>query len=143
MSKNLKTFLVLLGGLLFSSILRIRFNITEGFEFHHFWIVILPLKIIDIDYSSSSELMLTSAFIGYVFYIVFRFILLTDIRQYKVLFLLALLFFLIVSLALIFECIAIYSDYHANFSGQYMRIGPFLFIAGLLLFLRTKRPIIA
>ncbi len=131
--KVLFTYLVL--GLIFSSIIRIKFNFHNGFEFHNFWIT-FPLPLFSMASDFNRDLALTSTIIGYFFYAGFGIALITDInsliRKYasSFVFLLILLVSFSVELILLIQGIISYPfDYHA-------RVGPTLFLIGLYIFFK-------
>ena len=130
--KQLLVFILL--GFIFSSILRIKFNVGSGFEFENYWITI-PLPFFDWAVAKSSETSLTSTFIGYFFVTLFGIKLLhylKPIRQPKY----NLLGFTIVAfIAFIFEASSIIIATFSSYLGQHMRIGPLLFVWALLMFL--------
>lgn len=132
------TFLIL--GLVFSSIFRMRFNLSEGFEFHNFWISIIPSIF---DYAGSSdELELTSTFFGYILFIIFGTLLIRVNKDANIVKNTSLFIFLTITLiAFIVESLSLTHDVTSNFSGQHFRIGPVLFLVGLSIFVKSYRTI--
>ncbi len=131
-------FLIL--GLIFSSIIRVRFNVSNGFEFQGFWITPLP-SIFDFAAIRSSDLVLTSTSFGYLFLIIsglFMFIDFKALRQKNT----SLTVFLVLTLlALVFEFVSIIQDISSSFVGQHLRIGLVLFLFGLLVLVNSYRSI--
>jgi len=124
-------------GFIFSSLVRIRFNISNGFDFHSFWIKIIPTPIFDFAGQTSNNLCLTSTFIGYLFFVASGFFM---INEFKFLKIKSPLIFLLLSLcAILFELTSIIQDVNSNYVGQHLRIGPALLIVGLLIFVKNNR----
>lgn len=69
-------FLIL--GFVFSSIIRVRFNISNGFEYHNLWITWIP-SFFDFALIRSSEHALTTTFLGYSIFGVSAYFMLKDI----------------------------------------------------------------
>lgn len=132
------TFLIL--GLVFSSIFRMRFNLSEGFEFHNFWISFIPSIF---DYAGSSdELELTSTFFGYILFIIFGILLIRVNKDANIVKNTSLFIFLTITfIAFIVESLSLAHDVTSNFSGQHFRIGPVLFLVGLSIFVKSYRTI--
>ena len=129
--KNNRTILfLLLVGLILSSLIRIVFNISNGFEYQEIWIKILPLPIFDFAMQSSSELVLTSTFVGYIFYFAVGIMLIIKQKD-KLIWIIP--FLLIVVISIYFEVNSAVQDINSNFSGQHLRIGPLLFLVGLFI----------
>lgn len=123
-------------GFIFSSIIRIRFNIDNGFEFHNLWITWIP-SFFNFALLSSSEQTLTTTFLGYIFFVTSGFIMFKSTKglesKNK-----SLIFFLGLSaFALLFESISLIQDLFFSYYGQHMRIGLLLLIMGLVIFKRT------
>ena len=76
--KSVFAFLVL--GLIFSSIIRIKFEFHSGFEFQNFWIT-FPLPLFSMASDLVKDLALTSTIVGYLFYAGFGIALITDINS--------------------------------------------------------------
>ena len=131
-------FLIL--GLVFSTIIRVRFNVSNGFEFQDFWITPIP-SIFDFAAIRSSELALTSTSFGYLFFVIFGLLMLSDfkaLRQKNT----SLTIFLVLSLlALVFESISVIQDISSSFVGQHLRMGLALFLFGLLIHVNNYRTI--
>lgn len=139
MNTKQKTSLALLSlGLIFSSIIRFYFTVSEGFHFHNFWIS-LPLPLFDFAGKKSGELVLTSTILGYIFYAAFTLNSISNIRNILrndiVLFVLSLL----TVAAFTFELTSIIKDFSANFTGQHARIGPTIYLLGLWSFIKKYR----
>ncbi|MDY6801209.1 MAG: hypothetical protein SVU94_08305 [Bacteroidota bacterium] len=126
-----RSLLFLITGLIFSQIIIIRFNLNNGFEFHNFWIKILPLA----DYAgkSSPELYLTSTILGYIAFIIFG-VVNTNKHKYPEIFKSALMFTAIAVVVTFFEFTSILEDLNDTFQGKHFRIGWLLFIVGLWIF---------
>jgi hypothetical protein len=137
MKTNRKLILVLLiCGLILSSLVRIVFNLSNGFEYHNFWIKILPLPIIDFAGKSSNQMSLTSTIIGYIIYLIAGFLM---IQTQKNDILWISIFVLIILISIYFETTSMIQDLNSRFTGQHLRTGPILFILGLLIFLKDKK----
>jgi hypothetical protein len=121
----------LITGLIFSQIIIIRFNLNNGFEFHNFWIKILPLA----DYAgkSSPELYLTSTILGYIAFIIFG-VKHTNKSKYPRIFKSALMFTGIAIVVTFFEFTSILEDLNGTFQGKHFRIGWLLFLLGIWIF---------
>ena len=127
-------FLIL--GLLFSSIIRVRFNISNGFEFHNIWITWIP-SIFDFALLSTKEQDLTSTFLGYIFFAVFGILMLNQIKRpvnknKNLTTYLGLTVF-----ALLFELISLAQDLYTSYYGQHLRIGMLLFFFGIIVYYQT------
>jgi hypothetical protein len=131
-------FLIL--GLIFSSIIRVRFNVSNGFEFQGFWITPLP-SIFDFAAISSSDLALTSASFGYLFLGVFGLLMLSDFKALRQKTTSLTVFLVLTLLALVFESVSIIQDISSSFGGQHLRIGLALFLFGLLILVNNYRTI--
>lgn len=69
MNNKQKLILVLIIlGYIFSSLLRIKFNLSHGFEFYEFWITPIPFPFFRVVVESSDITLLTSTIFGYLFY---------------------------------------------------------------------------
>jgi len=133
MNKTQKITLALLViGLIFSSLLRIAFNVSDGFVFQRFLISVLPLPIFDYAGNASNELNLTTTILGYFFYLFAGFVLIKKNKDDKKWYSFAVGFVLILVTAIIFEGSSIVLDLKSEFVGQHLRIGPALFILGFL-----------
>ena len=128
--KKLSIILLLLG-LIFSQIIVIRFNLNDGFEFHNYWIKILPIA----DYAgkSSPELYLTSTILGYIAFVIFA-VLNTNKVKSPGIFKSALMFSAITIVVTFFEFTSVLEDLNSTFQGKYFRIGWLLFFLGLWIF---------
>jgi len=133
--KLLFAFLVL--GLILSSMIRFTFNVSDGFAFQDFWFKILPLPVFDYAGHASNQLNLTSTVLGYLFFAVFGFLLIKEFKNDKKWISLAIGFFFLTLIAIVFEGSSIVQDLNSNFIGQHFRIGPTLFLFGLLVFTRN------
>jgi hypothetical protein len=140
-SKQKLTFGFLILGLILSSIIRFRFNLSNGFEFQGFWITPLP-SIFDFAAISSSELALTSTSIGYIFLAISGFLMLGDFKAFKHSTTRLKVFLALTILAIVFESFSIIQDISSSFAGQHLRIGFALFIFGLLIFVNNYKTII-
>ncbi len=128
--KKLSIILLFLG-LIFSQIIVVRFNLSNGFEFHNFWIKVLPIA----SYAgkSSPELYLTSTILGYIAFVVFG-VLNTNKVKSPGIFKSALMFSGITIIVTFFEFTSILEDLNSTFHGKYFRIGWLLFLLGLWIF---------
>lgn len=127
-----KTSLVLLIiGLIFSQLIFFTFNLNNGFQFHEFVVRLLPIA----EYAgkASSQLYLTSIFIGYVAYVAFG-VLNTNKVKWPGTFKPALMYSGIAIVVAFFEFTSILEDLFGNFQGKHFRIGWLLFLLGLWIF---------
>lgn len=131
-------FLIL--GLIFSSIIRVRFNVSNGFEFQGFWITPLP-SIFDFAVIRSSDLALTSTSFGYLFLIISGLFMLSDFKALRQKNTSLIIFLILTLLALVFEFVSIIQDISSSFVGQHLRIGLVLFLFGLLILVNSFRSI--
>lgn len=136
MKTNQKLILILLIiGLILSSLIRIVFNLSNGFEYHNLWIQILPLPIFDFAGQSSDQMNLTSTIIGYIIYLIAGFLLI-KIQKNKIPWI--MIYIIITLISIYFEATSMIQDLNSKFTGQHLRIGPFLFILGLIIFIKDK-----
>ncbi len=131
-------FLIL--GLIFSSIIRVRFNVSNGFEFQGFWITPLP-SIFDFAAIRSSDLALTSTSFGYLFLVISGLFMLSDFKALRKKNTSLKVFLVLTLLALVFESVSIIQDLSSSFGGQHLRIGFALFLFGLLVLVKNYRTI--
>ena len=131
-------FLIL--GLIFSSIIRVRFNVSNGFEFQSFWITPLP-SVFDFAAIRSSDLALTSTSFGYLFLCVFGLLMLSDFKAIRQKTTSLTVFLVLTLLAIVFESVSIIQDISSSFGGQHLRIGLALFLFGLLILVNNYRTI--
>jgi hypothetical protein len=128
-------------GFIFSSMVRVRFNISNGFDFHSFWIKIIPTPIFDFAIYSSNGLYLTTTIFGYLFFVAFGFFMINELKSLKVKSKSPMLFLLFTLCAILFEFTTIIQDVYSSYNGQHLRIGPALLIFGLLIFIKNNRTI--
>ena len=138
-TKQKLTIALLLLGLILSSMIRIRFNISNGFEFHNFWINIIPLPLSDYCGESSPELFLTSTILGYFIFILSGLFMLRNLKWDKFNVLNKIGFLVFAICATVPELTSIIQDLNSEFMGQHLRAGPILFIAGLIIFIKDYR----
>jgi len=131
-------FLIL--GLILSSIIRVRFNISNGFDFQGFWITPLP-SIFDFAVLKSSDLTLTSTILGYLFLVISGLLMLRDFKALRHKTTNLTIFLVLTLLALVFESVSIIQDISSSFSGQHLRIGLALFVFGLFVFVNSYRTV--
>jgi hypothetical protein len=131
-------FLIL--GLIFSSIIRVRFNVSNGFEFQGFWITPLP-STFDFAAIRSSDLALTSTSFGYFFLVISGLFMLSDFKALRKKTTSLTVFLVLTLLALVFESVSIIQDLSSSFGGQHLRIGFALFLFGLLVLVKNYRTI--
>jgi hypothetical protein len=133
-SKQKLTFGLLIFGFIFSSIIRIRFNISGGFNFHDIWLS-SPLPLFDFSAHSTNEQALTSTIIGYLLFALFGFFLITDYYSSNLSRIILTPFLLLTIIASMFEITSLIQDFNSNFVGNYVQIGPTLFIFGLFIYI--------
>lgn len=131
-------FLIL--GLILSSIIRVRFNVSNGFEFQGYWITPLP-SIFDFAVVKSSDLTLTSTILGYLFLGISGLFMLSDFKALRHKTTNLTIFLVLTLLALVFESVSIIQDISSSFAGQHLRIGLALFVFGLLILVNNYRTV--
>ena len=135
--KTIFVFLIL--GLIFSSMFGITFNVSDGFIFQDYWIKIIPLPIFDYARSTPSQLFLTSTILGYLFFAVSGFLLIWHFGKHIKYIPLVIGFIGLTLITIFFEGSSFVQDLNSDFTGQCLRIGPTLFILGLLILLRNLK----
>lgn len=140
-SKQKFILVLLILGYIFSSFIRIRFNLLAGFEFHNFWFTPLPFPFFKIAGESSDFTWLTSTIFGYLFYAFAAIVLLKTTIGSKTGFLMSIAFLLAVIYAIYFEGSSIIQDMKSNYIGQFLHIGPFLAVLGALVLLKVRKEI--
>lgn len=128
-------------GLIFSSLIRINFNINPNFEFQQIWLRVLPFPFFDYA-GQSHDLYLSSTIIGYLFYVLSGLCMLKEIKTDRLLLPLISGFLILSSYAIYFETSSILQDMHSLYKGQHMRIGPTLFIIFLWVYSKYQKMII-
>ena len=140
MNSKQKLILVLIVlGYIFSSLLRIKFNLSDGFEFHDFWFTLLPFPFFKIAVESSDVSWLTSTIFGYLFYAFAAIVLIKTSLGSKTGFLMSIAFVLAVIYAIYVEGSSFSQDLNSNYIGQFLHIGPFLGVLGALVFLKVRK----
>lgn len=134
--KGSLVFLIL--GFFLSSVIRMKFNISNGFEFHNLWITWLP-SFFDFALLSSSEHALTTTFLGYIFFISSGFLMLNNLKNLGNKNKRLTTFLGLSAFALLFELISLAQDLFTSYYGQHLRIGLILFILGIIVFSYTYR----
>jgi len=127
---------LLMLGLVFSSLVRLRFNLSDGFISHGLWTKMLPVPVFDYN-GVSGDLSLTSTIIGYLFFLLSGVLLLMEAKNNKQLKVLWAGFLLITIYTTYFEWTSLMQDIHLKFVGQHLWMGPALFLLGLILFYRN------
>lgn len=125
-------------GLVFSSLVRMQFNLSDGFVSHGVMIKFIPLPLFDYD-GQSGDLSLTSTIFGYLFFLLSGVLLIMENKNNKLQRRLWLGFLFITLYATYFEWSALMQDIHSQFIGQHLRMGPVLFLVALILFIRNYR----
>lgn len=121
---------LLIVGLLLGQLVRIIFNVHDGFEFHTISLKLLPIA----DYGGgSSEQFLTSTILGYLAFIAFG-VINTNRQKYPGIFKSALMFTGASLVVAFFEFTSIIEDYNNTFQGKHFRIAWLLFFLGLWIF---------
>jgi len=133
-----KQFLILLAlGLVFSSILRITFNLNDGFLFHDFSFT-PPLPLFDYAAEGSQQSELTSTLIGYVFYLIAAVLFISEIKKNQRWLMILLGLIAITLYATYFEISAMVADMQGEYAGRHAWVGPTLFLLGLLIYFKSK-----
>ena len=139
-SKQKLSLVFLILGLIFSNIIRVRFNVSNGFEFQGFWITPIP-SFFDFAAIRSSDLALTSTCFGYLFLVIFGLLMLSYFKALRQKTTSLTVFLVLTLLALAFESVSIIQDISSSFAGQHLRIGLALFLFGLLIIVNNYRTI--
>uniref|UniRef100_UPI0032176289 hypothetical protein n=1 Tax=uncultured Draconibacterium sp. TaxID=1573823 RepID=UPI0032176289 len=130
---------LLIFGFILSSIIRVRFNLSDGFEFHNFWITPIP-SIFDFAALSSSELELTTTILGYLSFLIAGILMLRIVRSSANNKDLSVIAFLVVTcFAIIFEFSSVIQDLNSSFGGKHLRMGLILFVISLTLLFKSHR----
>lgn len=128
--KKLSLILLILG-LLLSQIIRVTFNLHDGFEFHGFMIKFIP--ILDYAGKASNELYLTSTILGYIAFLIFGIMNTNKVKSPEI-FKSAFMFSGIVLVVTFYEFTSILEDTIGNFQGKHFRIGWLIFFLGMWIF---------
>ncbi len=126
-------------GFVLSSIFRVCFSLTNGFEFLRIWLQFLPLKLLDFNRLDAENTYLTTTIVGYLFFLVAGFISLKKgyLKNTKPVF--KIVFVLITLYAIYFESQGVVKDLKSEFDGQHLWIGTLLFLYGGLIFYYDKK----
>ena len=124
-------------GLVFSSIVRITFNLSDGFVFHDLSLT-PPLPLFDYADEGSTHAELTSTLVGYVFFILAGFIFIDEIKENQRWLMILLGFVAIAMYASYFEVSSMIADINGEYKGTHAWVGPTLFLLGLLIFFKSK-----
>lgn len=135
--RNILTFSLLILGLLFSAIIRFKFNLSQGFEFKGFGIS-LPTQFLDFAGVSSNELSLNSQLIGYVFYLIFGMLYLKRVDFSVKPSPIIIVFLGLVGVVILSDLYSFYQDLNNQFTGRHFRIGLTVFLIGLVIFNKFK-----
>ncbi len=119
---------ILILGLILSSIIRLRFSLYYGLELHGFWVT-PPITFFS--FSNKFTHFLTTTFLGYLLFAIF------GIMEYKVTskeskryrWLTLFVIFCVASAS--YEIAQMISDYNGVFNGRHFHCGPMLFLIGL------------
>jgi len=129
---------LLILGLVFSSLVRLQFNLSDGFVSHGVMIKFIPLPLFDYA-GQSGDLSLTSTIFGYLFFLLAGVLLFLKTRKNKLQRRLWLGFLFITLYATYFEWTSLMQDINLTYAGQHLRMGPVLFLLGLVLYIRSYR----
>lgn len=135
-SKILLALLIL--GLVFSSLVRLQFNLSDGFVSHGVMIKFIPLPLFDYD-GQSGDLSLTSTIFGYLFFLLTGVLFFLETMENKLQRRLWLGFLFITLYATYFEWMSLMQDINLTYAGRHLRMGPVLFLLGLVLYIRSYR----
>jgi len=128
--------LLLLAGLIFSSMVLFQFNLHNGFSFLGWKLSLIPYPLFDYAHISSAELKLTSTIIGYLFFLGYGLAALTVVKNDKRKRVLYFGFIILSLYSIYFEGNSILLDLKGEYFGQHLWNGPVLFIFGLMLMYR-------
>ena len=128
--------ILLVFGLIFSSIIRLRFSLYDGLELHGFWVT-PPITFFS--FSTKFTQYLTTTFIGYLLFSLFGIVeykqTAKESKQYR-----WLTFFIIFTVASAsYELSQMISDFRGEFNGRHIHCGPLLFLAGLALMQKEEK----
>ena len=129
---------LLILGLVFSSLVRLQFNLSDGFVSHGVMTKLIPLPLFDYK-GQSGDLSLTSTIFGYLFFLLSGVLLFLETRKNKLQRRLRLGFLFITLYATYFEWTSLMQDINLTYTGQHLRMGPVLFLLGLVLYIRNYR----
>lgn len=129
---------LLILGLVFSSLVRLQFNLSDGFVSHGVMTKFIPLPLFDYK-GQSGDLSLTSTIFGYLFFLLSGVLLFMETRRNKLQRRLWLGFLFITLYATYFEWTSLMQDINLTYAGQHLRMGPVLFLLGLVLYIRSYR----
>jgi len=129
---------LLILGLVFSSLVRLQFNLSDGFVSHGVMTKFIPLPLFDYK-GQSGDLLLTSTIFGYLFFLLAGVLLFLETRKNKLERRLWLGFLFITLYATYFEWTSLMQDINLTYAGQHLRMGPVLFLLGLVLYIRSYR----
>jgi hypothetical protein len=136
-SKKIILWIILLAGLVFSSTIRLKFNLHGGFTFSSLWFTLIPIPLFD--YGNISPInLLTTTVVGYLFYIAYGIIFLISGKHR---FTLIILIVGLLSLSIIGSAIEISTflhDINGQYVGRHLRMGPTIFILGLYSMIQIK-----
>ncbi len=137
-TKQKLTLALLILGFILSSTVRIRFNISDGFEFHNFWITPIP-SVFDFAVRSSPDYELTTTILGYLSFLIAGIIMIKMVGKYNNSNLSIFVFLIVTFCAILFEFSSVIQDLNSNYGGKHLRIGLILFLISLLLLVRRNR----
>jgi len=138
MTGKQKQFIVLLIlGLVFSSILRITFNLSDGFVCHDLSIT-PPFPLFDYADKGSTHAQLTSTFFGYVLFLLAGFTFIGEIKEDQRWLMILLGFVAITLYAAYFEFSSLMADINGKYEGEHAWVGPTLFLLGLLIYFKSR-----
>ena len=136
-SRNIVLWLLLIAGLVLSSIIRFKINLGGEIIDTNIWIT-LPLPLFDYGGSSPIDYQ-TTTFIGYIFYVAFglTFLIVKKHRLTIMLIVCGLVLLSIIGSIVEISCLSQGID--NTFQGRHLRFGPSLFLLGLYVIIQSKR----
>ena len=121
--------LLLTLALIFSSIVRLRFSLNDGFQYEGLW---FTAPITFFSFSTSQTSSLTTTFVGYLLYIIVGILLYRETIKGTSRYRMLTLYIIIAAAASGYEISQIISDYNGHFNFHHLHIGPFLFLVGVI-----------
>lgn len=136
-SKKNILWIILFAGLVFSSIIRLKFNLHGGFTYSNLWFTLLPRPLFD--YGNISPInLLTTTTVGYFFFIAYGIIFLTYGKHRLTLTILIIGLLSLSIIGSVVEISTLFQDINGQYMGRHLRIGPTIFILGLYTMIQRK-----
>ena len=128
--------LLLMLGLIFSSIIRLRFSLNDGFQYDSLWV---SLPITFFSYSTTFTSSLTTTFIGYLLFTLFGIFLYLETPKGTPRYRILTIYILASAASAGYEISQIISDYNGHFNFRHLHLGPSLFLFGLITLTKDQK----